>query len=97
MARKPKPLKKLQSPIAEAWAYFREGRHALAAAALNPLLDSEGDTPPALAAALLRHDLCRPEAADPGGLPVADEALSDAVQRLMDLVQRQDGQIGAAS
>lgn len=83
-----------QDHLAMAWAFFHQGRHALAAEALIPLLGNGADTAPALAAALLRAELRRPTP-DPEGLPVAGEALSDAVERLLVLVRRQDEQIAA--
>ncbi len=85
--------------IALAQAYWRDGRPALAAEALVPLLEARGDAgdpAAALAASLLRHDIHLLPAAEPGmPLPIAEELLTQTMERLVALVRRQDAQIAA--
>ncbi len=71
--------------------YLRDGRPALAATALIPLLLAQGeagDKLALLAARLLQHDLSPQR-----GTGVPDQDLARAVDRLVQLVRLQDAQI----
>jgi len=85
--------------VQAAWVLYREGRPALAAEALLPVLLAEagsGETAVALAACLLQHDLHVRLKADPRApLPVDEDLMAHLVDRLVALVRRQDAQIAA--
>lgn len=86
-------------PVASAAQHMREGRHAAAAAALIPALlvrAADGDVACGIAADLLRRDLCLPPAADAtAALPVMEDHLTRAVERLAHVARQQDEQVSA--
>ena len=98
------PAEPLQSAIPDdavsrAAALLARGRPALAAEMLIPaLLDAAeaGDRLAAIAADLLRQDLDRHGRADPArARPVPEDTMAEAVERMADLIQRQEDQIAA--